>query len=110
MAIQVYKQFLRFLTAETASLRPGLIIGGFSKEKQLRILNSQPKILIATPGRLLDLIKERSSEYIKYLSMIQFLVIDEVDRIIELNQFKEIKEIFHYINTLFLQKHSEKPN
>lgn len=35
--------------------------------------------------------------------MIHFIIMDEVDRIIELNQFVEIKEIFHYINTVFLK-------
>lgn len=85
LAIQVQKNFLKFLTKETKHLKPGLIIGGFSREKQIRILNSQPKVLIATPGRLLDLIKEKECTHLKYLSMIKFLILDEVDRIIELN-------------------------
>lgn len=38
LAIQVYKQFLKFLDAKHVNLKPGLIIGGFSREKQLRIL------------------------------------------------------------------------
>lgn len=73
------------LDKEHKNLKPGLIIGGFSKEKQLRILQSKPRIIIATPGRLLDMIKSNESDYIKYLSMIHFVIMDEVDRIIELN-------------------------
>jgi len=33
LAIQVYKQFLKFLDSKHAYLKPGLIIGGFSREK-----------------------------------------------------------------------------
>ena len=51
----------------------------------MRILEGQPKVIIATPGRLLDLMKEKDSDHLKYLAMIQFLVLDEVDRIIELD-------------------------
>lgn len=42
--------------------------------------------------------------------MIKFLVLDEVDRIIELNQFKELDQILHHINRLYLTKEEEDQN
>lgn len=44
----------------------------------------KPKIIIATPGRLWELINEEKVPYLNYLSMIDYLVLDEIDRIIEL--------------------------
>ncbi len=39
-----------------------------------------------------------NTPYLKYLSYIKYLVIDEIDRLIELGLFKEISQIFRKIN------------
>ena len=57
----------------------------------------KPKVIVATPGRLLDLIEKEKHFYLNYLSMIDYLVLDEIDRIIELNQFDEISKIFDFM-------------
>jgi len=41
----------------------GVIVGGLSKEKQIRILNQCPQILIATPGRLWDMLDKDVNPY-----------------------------------------------
>lgn len=106
LAIQVFKEFEKFTSKDSKYkfLKPGLIIGGLAKEKQFRILKRKPKIIIATPGRLLDLITKEKVFYLKYLSMINFLILDEIDRIIDLGQFKEIKEIFNFFQKTALLK------
>ena len=97
LAIQVFKEFKRFLTGQYKGIKISLIIGGFSKEKQLRVLNKQSKIVIATPGRLWDMIEQDKAEKLYYLGGIQYLVLDEIDRIIELGQFKELKKVFNFL-------------
>lgn len=61
-------------------------------QKQLRILGRGLDILIATPGRLWDLIEEdeKLSEQLKNL---RFLVLDEADRMIEVGHFAELDNI-----------------
>jgi len=44
------------------------IVGGISKEKQTRILGYRPEILIATPGRLDDLMRNELHPYLQYLN------------------------------------------
>lgn len=77
--------------------RSVLISGGFSSEKQERLLNSDPDILIATIGRLWDIIQNDFSQNLKKLGNGDFLVLDEVDRILELGQFKELKGVLKFL-------------
>ena len=112
LAIQVYKEFEKFTSKDSKYkfLRPGLIIGGLAKEKQFRILKRKPKIIIATPGRLLDLVTRENVFYLKYLSMINYLILDEIDRIIDLGQFTDIKQIFNFFQKTALTKSFNEEN
>lgn len=74
-----------------------LIAGGFSSEKQERQLRSQPDILIATIGRLCDFLSQRQFDSLEELPKADFLILDEVDRILELGQFKEVDTILKFI-------------
>ncbi len=57
-----------------------------------------PTIVVATPGRLWELINERQNEYLcSELPMIDVLVLDEADRMIEDGHFKEMKYILDFI-------------
>lgn len=40
-------------------IKTALLVGGMSTQKQQRMLNRQPEIVIATPGRLWELVKEK---------------------------------------------------
>lgn len=42
-----------------ADIKTAIVVGGMAQEKQRRMLRRRPEIIIATPGRLWDLIKER---------------------------------------------------
>lgn len=97
LAIQVYKEFKKFLTEKYKAIKVSLIVGGFSKEKQLRIISQHSKIVIATPGRLWDMIEQEKITRLWHLGGIKYLVLDEIDRIIELGQFKELKKVFDFI-------------
>ena len=56
------------------------IIGGMSIETQIQALRHQPAIIVATPGRLVDHIQQRTAD----LSGIEILVLDEADRMLDM--------------------------
>jgi ATP-dependent RNA helicase DDX24/MAK5 len=69
-----------------------------SIQKQERLLSYNPTIIIATPGRLWELLNERMNPYLQSeLPMVDVLVLDEADRMIEDGHFKEMKYILDYI-------------
>ncbi|KAL7415002.1 P-loop containing nucleoside triphosphate hydrolase protein [Mrakia frigida] len=70
----------------------GAIVGGMSAQKQKRVLERGVDILVATPGRLWDLIGE-NEDIAHSIRNIQFLVIDEADRMIETGHFVELESI-----------------
>ena len=70
------------------------IIGGMSKDKQMRVLRQKkPQIIIGTPGRIHELLGEKVLNF----ENLKYLVIDEADRMIEMGHFKEIDEILENI-------------
>ena len=76
-----YGQFLRF--------RHTVIFGGVSQVPQVRTLSRGVDILVATPGRLLDLMNQG---YIK-LQGIEFFVLDEIDRMLDMGFIRDVRKI-----------------
>lgn len=74
-----------------------VVVGGLAPEKQQRLLNKLPDILIATPGRLLQLVST-GHNHLSQLNKLKFLVIDECDRLFEHGHFKDLNEILERIN------------
>ncbi|KAK4688530.1 ATP-dependent RNA helicase DDX24/MAK5, partial [Tremellales sp. Uapishka_1] len=70
----------------------GSVIGGLSAQKQKRIVERGCDILVATPGRLWDLMGT-DDELATSVRTLRFLVIDEADRMIENGHFKELEHI-----------------
>lgn len=69
-----------------------------SVQKQQRLLSYQPAIVIATPGRLWELIDEIMDPYlVNGLPLIDTLVLDEADRMIADGHFKELRLILEHI-------------
>ena len=66
-----------------------VIFGGVSPIKQIHKLKTGPNIIVATPGRLLDLI---SKGYIN-LELVDQLVIDEADRMLDMGMIIEVRKI-----------------
>jgi ATP-dependent RNA helicase DDX24/MAK5 len=74
------------------------LVGGMSIQKQERLLSYNPTIIIATPGRLWELLNERANDYlVSELPLIDVLVLDEADRMIEDGHFKEMKLILDFV-------------
>jgi len=66
-----------------------VVYGGVPKPKQISALRRRPHILIATPGRLMDLVGER---YVN-LSAVSCLILDEGDRMLDMGFIPEVRRI-----------------
>ena len=65
------------------------LIGGVKMKPQLDALREQPDIIVATPGRLLDHVKRRSTS----LDKIEVLVLDEADHMLDLGFLPQMRDI-----------------
>uniref|UniRef100_A0A8D8TD24 ATP-dependent RNA helicase n=1 Tax=Cacopsylla melanoneura TaxID=428564 RepID=A0A8D8TD24_9HEMI len=90
LAIQVQNHILD--AAKYTPVKVACVVGGLSTEKQIRILNQSPHILVATPGRLWEFI-QLGHFHLTDLYKLNYLVIDETDRMIESGHFPELKNI-----------------
>ncbi len=81
--------------ARRVSLRCSVVYGGVNINPQIHRLRRGIDILVATPGRLLDLASHRDL----HLSQIEFLVFDEADRMLDLGFSGEISEILELVPT-----------
>ncbi|HEX9908305.1 MAG TPA: DEAD/DEAH box helicase [Thermoplasmata archaeon] len=82
-----YGSFMRF--------RHTVIFGGVSQDAQVRALSKGVDVLVATPGRLLDLMTQG---YV-ILSHLEFLVLDEVDRMLDMGFLADVKRIISKLPT-----------
>lgn len=73
------------------------LVGGLSLDKQRRQLASRPRVVVATPGRLWELIREGST-HLQSLPGVRFFVLDEVDRMIEAGHFQELSRILEMLD------------
>lgn len=91
LAIQIdesFKMYNKFL-----SLKHTAIFGGVSAVNQIEILNKGVDILTATPGRLLDFIKQGHVN----VSQINVLVLDEADHMLDMGFIHDIKKILKFL-------------
>ncbi|KIP12099.1 hypothetical protein PHLGIDRAFT_62387, partial [Phlebiopsis gigantea 11061_1 CR5-6] len=83
------------------------IVGGMSAQKQRRILARGVDVLVATPGRLWDILQE-DNILANDVKKLKFLVLDEADRMIETGHFAELDNIIRL--TLKHQADDEREN
>lgn len=74
-------------------LKTAILIGGENMGKQLRMLKMNPHIIIATPGRLIDHLENKSVN----LSLVSILVLDEADRMLDMGFAPQIKRIMQTV-------------
>ncbi|HEY7656494.1 MAG TPA: DEAD/DEAH box helicase [Burkholderiales bacterium] len=70
-------------------LRSAVVFGGVDIGPQMKALHAGVEILVATPGRLLDHLHQKSVN----LSRVEFLVLDEADRMLDMGFIPDIKRI-----------------
>ncbi len=92
LAVQVTDEINRF--AKYTGIRAVTIYGGQSINLQLDKLRRGVQIIVATPGRLIDHIKQGSI----ILDDVRFVVLDEADRMLDMGFIDDIKFILFYVN------------
>ncbi|MBP5616349.1 MAG: DEAD/DEAH box helicase [Elusimicrobiaceae bacterium] len=86
---ELAQQILTELEKLTDTLPAALIIGGDNIHKQYAALRRKPRVLIATPGRLMDHLTRKSAD----LSRVHFLVLDETDRMLDMGFIDDMRRI-----------------
>jgi len=94
LAQQVLKTFL-MLTKKTRGLKTALLIGGAYMRLQCQDLARGPRIIVGTPGRVIDHIERRTLK----TDGIQCVVLDEMDRMLDMGFGEQLSEIFSKLPT-----------
>lgn len=95
LCMQVYEILVKLLH-RFHWIVPGFIMGGENRSKEKARLRKGVSILVATPGRLLDHLKNTSS----FLhTNLRWIIFDEADRILELGFGKDIEQILNILGT-----------
>jgi ATP-dependent RNA helicase RhlE len=88
LAVQVYDSFCAY--GQNLPLRMALAYGGVSINPQMMKLRRGTDLLVATPGRLLDLQRQNALKF----DQLETLVLDEADRMLDLGFSRELNDIF----------------
>ena len=73
----------------TVPLRSAVVYGGIPMDPQIKALRAGVEILVATPGRLLDLVGQKVAN----LGQVEILVLDEADRMLDMGFLPDIQQI-----------------
>ena len=93
LAIQIGESFANY--GRNTNLRYKVIFGGVSQFSQVESLRAGIDILVATPGRLLDLMNQRHVD----ISKIQLFVLDEADRMLDMGFIHDVKKVIAKLPT-----------
>lgn len=91
LAAQIAESFATF--GASAKLRTLVVFGGVSKHGQVQALRRGADILVATPGRLLDLLRDRALD----LGEVESFVLDEADRMLDMGFIHDVKRIVGHL-------------
>jgi len=87
LAIQIAENYTKY--GQNTGMTNTVVFGGVSQVPQVKILRNGVDILIATPGRLLDLVKQRHIT----LDRVEIFILDEADRMLDMGFIRDIKRI-----------------
>ncbi len=77
------------ITSLSTKFEPACIIGGESMNGQYRALDNDPRIVVGTPGRILDMIQQKRIN----LSAAQYFVLDEADEMLSMGFLEDVRKI-----------------
>ncbi|XP_033476730.2 putative ATP-dependent RNA helicase DDX59 isoform X1 [Epinephelus lanceolatus] len=92
LAIQIERQ-AKELVMGLPNMRTALLVGGMPLPPQLHRLKSSIKIIIATPGRLLEILKQRAVQ----LDKVKVVVVDEVDTMLKMGFQQQVLEVLEQV-------------
>jgi len=87
LAVQILESFRAY--GRNLGLRSAVIFGGVGQHPQVESLSRGLDVLVATPGRLLDLMNQRHAD----LRDLSILVLDEADRMLDMGFIHDVKRI-----------------
>ena len=87
LASQIFDSFIAY--GKHLKLRHAVVFGGVNQRKQVAAMREGVDVLIATPGRLLDLINQGHID----LSEVELLVLDEADRMLDMGFINDIRKV-----------------
>jgi ATP-dependent RNA helicase RhlE len=87
LAIQIAESFANY--GANTTLKYSVIFGGVNQHSQVEALRHGVDVLIATPGRLLDLMQQK---YV-HLQHLNFFVLDEADRMLDMGFVNDVKKV-----------------
>lgn len=91
LALQICENVVIY--GEGLGLKTAAVFGGVSINPQIAALNRGVDFLVATPGRLLDLIGQNKVS----LEAVEYLVLDEADRMLDMGFIHDLKRIVKYV-------------
>ncbi len=91
LAIQIGDSFQKY--GKYTGIPTATIYGGVPQSEQVRSLRRGVDILIATPGRLLDLVQQRHVN----ISNLEIFVLDEADRMLDMGFVRDVKKIIRLL-------------
>lgn len=87
LAIQIEENFAMY--SKYLDIKDTVIFGGVNQSSQVRKINAGVDILVATPGRLLDLSNQKHVD----LKNVKYFVLDEADRMLDMGMIHDVKKI-----------------
>ena len=93
LAIQINDSIRQY--GKYIALKHTVIFGGVKQAPQVKLLNKGLDIIVATPGRLLDLINQGFTS----LNKIEFFVLDEADRMLDMGFIRDVEKIIKILPT-----------
>lgn len=78
------------------SIKTEAIVGGMAPQKQRRLLARRPEVVVATPGRLWELIQQ-GEPHLCDLTQLHCLVLDEADRMVSHGHFPQLDSILAFV-------------
>ena len=87
LAIQIEESFAEY--SKYLDIKDTVIFGGVNQSSQVRKIKAGIDILVATPGRLLDLANQKHVD----LKNVKYFVLDEADRMLDMGMIHDVKKI-----------------
>lgn len=87
LAIQIEENFAMY--SKYLDIKDTVIFGGVNQSSQVRKINAGVDVLVATPGRLLDLSNQKHVD----LKNVKYFVLDEADRMLDMGMIHDVKKI-----------------
>jgi ATP-dependent RNA helicase RhlE len=91
LAIQIGESFATY--GRNTQVKSTVIFGGVGQHSQVEALRKNPEVLVATPGRLLDLMNQKLLD----ISNIELFVLDEADRMLDMGFVHDVKRVIAHL-------------